>query len=149
MQLFPWMEAIHDRLTDNLPNTSIFFEGVPENTELPRLSNGMVRPFASLWFGQSGPGPFGTRSMTGVRQASRRAVFLVQIVAPTGRALLQLEDGIRDLLVGFRPNDEGELSESSPPTIRDPLPEGTTVDLRFYKPLAFSGLVNSTIDCSV
>lgn len=149
MRLFPWQESIYDQLADNLPNTSVFFEGTPENTELPRLNNGMVRPFVLLWFGQSGSGPFGSDSIMGVRSSSRRAVFLAQLVAPTGRTLLQLEDAVRDLLVGFRPNNEGELMEDAGPTIRDPLPEGTGVDVRFYKPLAFSGVVNNTVDCSV
>lgn len=149
MQLFPWMEAIEQRLVTNLPNNRFYMEGVPENSTLPRLDNGMVRPFASLWFGQSASAGFGTNAFTGVRRSSRQGLFLIQLVAPTGRSLLQFEDGVRDLLVGFRPMGEGELAEDSAPTIRDPQPEGTGVDIRFYKPLTFSGLVNSTVDCPV
>lgn len=149
MQIFPWMEAIEQRLAINLPNNRFYMEGVPENSTLPRLDNGMVRPFASLWFGQTASGPFGTNSMTGVRQSARQGLFLIQLVAPTGRSLLQFEDGVRNLLVGYRPDGQGELAEDSAPTIRDPQPEGTGVDIRFYKPLTFSGLVNASTDCPI
>jgi hypothetical protein len=147
MQIMPWVEAIEARLVNGLPNTPIYLEGVPENDSIPRMDNGMIQPFVQLWFGQTTNGPLGSDSMVGVRASARRGLFLCQLVAPTGRSLLQLEDGVRDLLQGFSPNGEGELSEDSAPSIRDPLPEGTGVDTRFYKPLAYSGLVNSTTDC--
>src|SRR5690554_6033373 len=102
MQLWPWQEAIYDRLVQGLPNNQFFIEGTPENTELNRMSNGMIKPFASIWYGQSRDAGIGTASMMGVRSSARRAIFLVQMVAPTGRSLLQFEDGIRNLLTGFR-----------------------------------------------
>lgn len=147
MQIMPWIDAIEARLVNGLPNTPIFLEGVPENDPIPRMDNGMIQPFVLLWLGQTVGGPLGSDSLMGVRTSVRRGLFLCQLVAPTGRSLLLLEDGVRALLQGFQPNGEGELSEDSAPSIRDPLPEGTGVDTRFYKPLAFSGLVNSTTDC--
>lgn len=142
MQLFPWQSDIHSRLVDNLPNNDIYLEGMPEGTEATRMSNGMIRPYASIWFGQSTDAGPGNNNITGVRHSSRLALFRMEIVGPSGTSLLQFEDAIRDLLVGYKPDDQGELQEDGAPTIRDPAELGSGLDVRYRKFLAFSGIVN-------
>lgn len=144
MQLHPWQMAIFNRLTDGLPNNNVFLEGVPEGFDLPRMPNGMVKPYTSIWFGQSVDAGFGYNNITGVRHSARLGLIRLEVVGPSGLALLQFEDAIRDLLVGYKPDGEGELREDSAPTIRDPSELGSGVDVRWRKFIAFVGVVNST-----
>lgn len=145
--------AIYGRLTEGLPNSRFFLEGVPESTEVPVDPTGMIKPFASLWFGQLTDTGRGTQDSdlcgVGGGTSVRQGAFLVQCVAPTGLSILQFEDAIRVLLTGFSPAGQGELTEGGATSIRDPLPTGLGVGLRFYKPVFFSGLVGAPVTTAI
>lgn len=151
MTVLDWQMAIYDRLRLGLPNTPVHLEGVSESEPHPRDPTGLIKPFLIIWYGQltdiaSFTGTIadlcGTEDEGGnlVKQGN----FLVETVAPTGLALLQLENVVRALLTGFRPAGEGELTETGQTTIRDPLPTGIGDTLRFYKPLFFQGVLTTT-----
>jgi hypothetical protein len=146
MTVFDWQVAILKRLDQGLPNTRVFLEGVPESTHVPKDPTGLVKPFVILWFGQLNEetgieqpgdlcGPDGTDSRI------MRGRFIVETVAPTGMALLRLEDECRRILRGWTPPGHGMLEEGGVATIRDPYPDGLGVDARFYKAMYFSGRV--------
>jgi hypothetical protein len=146
-----WQMDIYDRLRTGLPNTPVHLEGISENDEHPRDPTGLIKPFLIIWYGQltditSFTGTVG--DLCGTEDSGGNLIkqgnFLVETVAPTGLALLQLENLVRALLTGFRPAGEGELSETGQTTIRDPLPTGIGDTLRFYKPLFFQGVVTTT-----
>jgi hypothetical protein len=140
-----WQMAIYTRVQESVPNNKVFLEGVPESTEVPMDPTGMVKPFAILWFGQmyDFAGTAGAADLcgNGGTNSVRTAAFAIQAVAPTGLSLLQFEDAIRGGLFGFKPAGHGEVNEGGATTIRDPLPTGLGVGLRFYKTVFYSGMV--------
>lgn len=141
--MLDWQDAIHDRLALSLPGTKVYLEGIPENSEQPRDPTGLIKPFLIIWFGQLTTLGDATTDLCGPSGTgdARSAGFLMQIVAPSGRALLQLENMVRGLLTGFVPAGQGPLMEGGSTNVRDPFPVGIGDTLRFYKPLFFSGTV--------
>lgn len=147
MTVLDWQMDIFDRLRTGLPNTPVHLEGISESMPLPKDPTGLIKPFVLLWFGQLSEvvdfsGTIGDLCGTGddggiVKQGN----LLVQTVAPSGLALLQLENLVRGLLTGYQPAGEGELSEGGQTTVRDPLPTGIGDTLRFYKTMFFQGIV--------
>lgn len=146
MTVFAWQVAILKRLEQNLPNTRVFLEGVPESTHVPKDPTGLVRPFVILWFGQLSEeaGAAQPGDLCGPDEVDSRIMrgrFIVETVAPAGMALLRLEDECRRILRGWTPPGHGMLEEGGVATIRDPYPDGLGVDARFYKAMYFSGRV--------
>lgn len=143
--VFDWQMSIYNRVVATVPNNKIFLEGVPESTDVPIDPTGFVKPFAIMWFGQlyDFAGTAGSRDLcgTGGGNSVRTAAFAIECVAPTGLSLLGLEDAIRGGLLGFAPPGHGEVYEGGATTVRDPLPAGLGVGLRFYKAVFYSGLV--------
>lgn len=145
--IIAWQVDIMRRIEEAVPNNRVFLEGVPESTEIPKDPTGMVKPFAILWFGQL------TDIVNGVRDADlcgigggtsvRTGTFALEVVAPNGLSLLQFEDRIRTALTGYGPAGQGELMEGGVTAVRDPLPTGIGVGLRFYKAIFFSGLIGA------
>lgn len=146
MTVFDWQIAILKRLDQNLPNTRVFLEGVPESTHVPKDPTGLVKPFVILWFGQLSEETGATQPEDlcgddGTDSRIMRGRFIVETVAPTGMALLRLEDECRRILRGWIPPGHGALEEGGVATIRDPYPDGLGVEARFYKAMYFSGRV--------
>lgn len=141
--VYLWQEAILKRLREGLPNNRIFLEAMPENEPMDMDPNAMVRPFLVLWFGSVFPGDPSLEAFCGVERSLRWSSFSITTVGPPSLALLQFEDAARTLLVGYRPADQGELSEWGTPTVRDPAQVGIGTDLRMYKTTTYRGLLNA------
>jgi|SRR5690606_3140799 len=151
VSLLDWQLDIYRRLDTGLPNTPVFLEGVPENTQIVKDPSGFYKPTLILWFGQAfDMTGFGGRlrvtDLCGVSgdgtDSTKQAGFIVESVAPSGLSLLQLSQAARDLLVGYTPADQGELSEAGSGTVRDPYPVGVGDTLRFYLAVGYRGVVN-------
>lgn len=151
VSLLDWQLAIYERLDSGLPNTPVFLEGIPENTDVVKDPSGFYKPTLILWFGQAFDlSGFGGRitvadlcGLSGEDTATtKQAAFIVQGIAPSGLALLQLSQAVRDLLVGWAPVAQGELSEAGSGTVRDPYPVGIGDTLRFYLAIGYKGVVN-------
>jgi len=157
MSVLDWQQAIHERLSQGLPYTKVFLEGVSESTEMPRDPTGLIKPTLILWFGQLND--IATLSSGGVSDlcgtggggdgAAKMSAVSVESIAPTGLSLLQLEQAVRDLLTGFAPAGQGQLSETGQAAVRDPFPLGIGDSLRFYKPLFFQGLVTTNVSSAL
>ncbi|MBD3004512.1 hypothetical protein [Streptomyces sp. 5-10] len=142
---------IYDRLRNGLPHTRVFLEGVPENSRLPKDPTGLIKPLIVIWYGQLTD--YESRMQTTVTglcdedgedaSAQKVASVLVEAIAPSGLSLLQLENLVRGLLTGFKPDDQGPLSETGSTTIRDPTAVGIGDTIRFYKPIVFSGKIQA------
>lgn len=146
MSLEPWKDAIVERLAQGVGTTpgfgaeSVFKESVPDQSRLPRMSDGRIRPYLSVWFGQRiGMGP-GYRGICGVRQNAHLANLIVFIGAPDGDTTNKAKALVSGLLWGFRPAGHGELEETSSITIRRPL-DISGVSARNAVPVAYSGTV--------
>lgn len=149
--LLDWQLAIYNRLDTGLPNTPVFLEGVPENTDIVKDPSGFYKPSLVLWFGQAFDisgfgGRISVADLCGLsgedKGTTKKAGFIVESVAPSGLSLLQLAQASRDLLVGYTPEDQGEISEAGSGTVRDPYPVGIGDTLRFYLAIGFQGIVN-------
>jgi hypothetical protein len=152
VSLLEWQLDIFHRLDLGLPNTPVHLEGVPENTDTVKDPSTFYKPALILWFGQAVDlSGFGGRitvaDLCGMSDASgggstKQAAFIVESVAPSGLSLLQLAQAARDLLTGYTPLGQGELSEAGSGTVRDPYPVGVGDTLRFYLAVGYRGIVN-------
>jgi hypothetical protein len=150
MSLTLWKEAVVERLRIGAPSESIpgfgadnvFYEGVPEEVQLNRLSNRQVTPYVAVWFGQRVGGTEGFRGVCGVKRNAHLMYMLVQVMASDGYTVNRAVDLVSDLLLGFRPAGHGELSEDSSATIRRPM-DVSGVRSRYAVPVAYSGTVDT------
>lgn len=151
VSLLDWQLDIYRRLDTGLPNTPVFLEGVPENTDIVKDPSGFYKPSLILWFGQAFDisgfgGRVSTADLCGMSDgdATKKAAFIVMSVAPSGLSLLQLAQAARDLLIGYAPLGQGEISEAGSGTVRDPYPVGIGDTLRFYLAVGYQGVINTT-----
>lgn len=150
VSLLDWQLNIYERIDTGLPNTPVFLEGIGENNEITPDPSGFYKPTLILWFGQAYDlSGFGGRitvsdlcGSSGETEATKQAAFIVESVAPSGLALLHLSQAVRDLLTGYSPLGQGELSEAGSGTVRDPYPVGVGDTMRFYLAVGYIGLVN-------
>lgn len=146
MSLLGWKDAVLLRLSeggDGNPGfgvEQVYEESVPDQSELGRMSDGRVRPFVSVWFGQRIGMGDGYRGICGVRNNAHMANFLVLVVGPDGRSTNRAKALVSELLWGYRPAGQGELEETSSTTIRRPLDISGVVS-RNAVPIAYSGTV--------
>lgn len=141
MSLRDWELDIIAQLHTVLDASQVFEESVPETDQLPRFDTTMAKPYVVLWWGQRVDGGIGHNSLCGVLHSSHKALFLIQLVAPTGPMGRDLAALVSDALLGYRPAGQGELTEDSMPTIRNPLDISGAAN-RIRVPLAFSGTVD-------
>jgi hypothetical protein len=148
VRLKPWQDAIMDKLRESI-NSKVPIEdgGYGEGSDevVGRLDNGMLQPYILVWFGGSVDTGPGYATIGGVRQESRLAMLHFECVGPTGTMARDLGDEVRDALVGFRPDGEGELEEDGMPTIRNPISTTTGLDVRYTYPMTFKGIVNTKL----
>jgi hypothetical protein len=152
VSLLDWQLDIYSRLDNGLPNTPVFLEGVPENSDIVKDPSAFYKPTLILWFGQAFDisgfgGRISVADLCGMEAdggTTKQAGFIVESVAPSGLSLLQLAQAARDLLSGYKPLGEGELSEAGSGTVRDPYPVGVGDTLRFYLAVGYRGVVNTT-----
>lgn len=152
VSLLDWQLDIYSRLDTGLPNTPVFLEGIPENTSVVKDPSGFYKPTLVVWFGQAFDlsgfgGRISVADFCGAgngedRGITKQAGFIVEAIAPSGLSLLQLSQAARDLLVGYPPMDQGELSEAGSGTVRDPYPVGIGDTMRFYLAIGYRGTVN-------
>lgn len=150
VSLLDWQLDIYRRLDTGMPNTPVFLEGIGENNDVIKDPSGFYKPTFILWFGQAFDlSGFGGRitvadlcGMSGENENTKKAGFIVEAVAPSGLALLQLSQCARDLLTGYSPLGQGEISEAGSGTVRDPYPVGVGDTMRFYLAIGYQGIVN-------
>lgn len=151
VSLLDWQLDIYNRIDTGLPNTPVFLEGIPENTDISKDPSAFYKPTVILWFGQAYDlsgfgGRISVADLCGTsgedKGVTKQASFIVEAVAPSGLSLLQLSQAARDLLVGYSPVEQGELSEAGSGTVRDPYPVGVGDTLRFYLAIGYKGIVN-------
>lgn len=146
MRLKQWQDAIMDRLRDQL-NDEIPIEdggyGEGVNEAVGKLANGAMQPYVLVWFGGSVAAGIGYEGICGVNKASRLGLLHIECVGPTGQMARDLGDEVRAALVGFQPDNEGELQEDGMPSIRNPISTTTGLDVRYTYALTFKGIVNT------
>jgi len=137
-----WQDQIVVRLK-TIPGTGVYDGGVPDYVDLPR-QDGLLKPYLVVWWGGKLPAGFGYAGICGVRGHSKRVPFIVQCVGPTGAIARSVANRVRDLLEGYEPAGQGELSEDGNPNPRTPIdPSG--VPVRYAIPLSFSGIVDNNL----
>jgi hypothetical protein len=105
LSLIPIQDEIVLKLKE-LPQ-SVYENGVPDDAKLV-YSNGTMLPFIVPFFGGYAQAIDG-RGITSVRQDLGESWVVIQCVGPTERSARQVADLVRDKLIGFTPNDAGEL----------------------------------------
>lgn len=148
MSLTQWKADVVDRLAYGDGTTSGFGpgcvhrEGVVDEKSLERFSdrNRNVKPYAVVWFGQRSK-IRADLSSCGYRGSAYRMLLVVQACAYTGAMADQAVDLVSELLMGFRPDSQGELQEDSSMTIRRPM-DMSGVRSMYAIPVAFNGIVD-------
>ena len=142
-----WKQAVIDRLSmggDGTPGfgvESVYREGLADEDQLPRFDNGIIKPYVSVWFGQRVSGNSGFQGITGVRGNAHRMHMMVVVNATDGHMVDKAVDLASDLLLGYRPTEQGELTEDGMQTIRRPS-DMSGVRSRFSVPVGYSGTVD-------
>jgi len=142
-----WKRAVIDRLAEGGEGApgfgveSVYREGLADEDQLPRFENGIIKPYVSVWFGQRVSGNAGFQGITGVRDNAHRMHMMVVVNATDGHMVDTAVDLVSDLLLGFRPASQGELSEDGMQTIRRPS-DMSGVRSRFSVPVGYSGTVD-------
>jgi hypothetical protein len=148
LRLKPWQDDVLVKLRASLQEDIPVKDGgyaEGEDEAVGRLENGMLQPYVLVWFGGSVDTGPGYETIGGVRQASRLAMLHFECVGPTFTMARDLGDEVRDALVGYRPDGEGELEEDGMPTIRNPISTTTGLDVRYAYPMTFKGIVNTRL----
>jgi hypothetical protein len=152
VSVLDWQLDIYRRIDTGLPNTPVHLEGLGESTDITPDPSGFYKPSVILWFGQAFDlSGFGGRltvtdlcGLGGSGETTKQAAFITQLVAPSGLSLLQLGQAVRDLVEGYAPLGQGELSEAGSGTVRDPYPVGIGDTLRFYLAIGYKGTLNTS-----
>lgn len=132
--------AVQDQITAQLATLpqDVYETTAPEDSKLKFDTNGMILPYVVIEFGEMTEMPIG-RGIISSKYNVNESYVLVSCVAPTQRAARQVADLVRDKLVGFIPQDAGELRMigASPLTGLDAKPN------RFVSQLGFTFPVNT------
>lgn len=136
-----WQKAVVAQLKTVFPEDQVWEGSVPQESQLAKFDNDMVKPYVVVWFGQRVNGGPGFNSTCGVRSSAHMTTFIVRVAAPTGEMVNDAAALVSDALFGFRPLNQGELQEDGAPTIRDPL-EMSGVNPRYFFPIAYRATVD-------
>lgn len=147
LSLAPWKEDVINRLRyggDGIPGfgeDSVFREGPSDEDQMPRFADGTIKPYVSVWFGQRVTGGRGHKGITGVRNNAHEMHMMVVAAATDGRTVDRAVDLVSELLLGFRPANQGELEEDGMQTIRRPA-DMSGIRTRYAVPIGYSGTVD-------
>lgn len=86
-----------------IPNTTIFEDSIPDDEALPFDANGKLEPYVVLRFGPMRPSYTG-KSLRGPRLDEYWASCDIVAIAPKGRTARQLNAGLVDSCIGFKPD---------------------------------------------
>lgn len=106
IQVMPQRLAIKAELTAQLPNVEQVDDGVIDEQNLLRDSEGRLVPYIVLHWGTPRRNPNG-RSAGGVRTDDYYSVVDIAVVAPTSTQAGLLLDAVNDVILGFVPNGVG------------------------------------------
>jgi hypothetical protein len=101
-------DAITQKIKDTLPSTQVDEDGVVDNANLPRTTDGQLIPYVVPRYG-SARRELSDTSFAGVRKDSFYGTVDVSCIAPTGRMSRQMLDYLVDALLGFKPTGMGEM----------------------------------------
>lgn len=139
LSLIPIQDEIVAKLKE-LPQ-DVYENGVPEDAKLV-YSNGTMLPFIVPFFGGYAQAIDG-RGITSVRQDLGESWVVVQCVGPTERSARQVADLVRDKLIGFIPNDAGELRPTG--NSRLLTPDFSSRPVRYISEVIFRYPVNTNV----
>jgi hypothetical protein len=105
LSLLPIEDEIITKLKE-LPQT-VYENGVPDDANL-QYSNSVMLPFIVPFFGGFARALDG-RGIVSSRNDLGESYVIIQCVGPTERSSRQVADMVRNKMMGFKPNDAGEL----------------------------------------
>ena len=105
LSLLPIEDEIITKLKE-LPQT-VYENGVPDDANL-QYSNNVMLPFIVPFFGGFARALDG-RGIVSSRNDLGESYVIIQCVGPTERSSRQVADTVRNKMMGFKPNDAGEL----------------------------------------
>jgi hypothetical protein len=125
--------SIQDQITAKikatLPNTPVNEDGVLDDANLMRDSQGQLIPYIVLRYGSIRRHP-NDYSIAGTRFDGYYATVDVSCVAPVGRMARQMLDVCTDALIGFKPTGQDECTTEG-------LPDNFPVMNNMGRPTAF------------
>lgn len=141
------LSAIHTEIEDLLKLQDVYkvFRGqIPAADELVRSPTGMFNPYIVLWFGTDMPLSRRTGGIVGAREKMRTMVIAVETAGPTDRSAVQALDAVNDLLIGYEPENCGEIEPMlGGSVLRNPT-DKTMHPVRFVQAAAFAVNFNTS-----
>lgn len=139
LSLLPIEDEIITRLKQ-LPQT-VYENGVPDDAQLP-YSNGAMLPFLVPFFGGFARALDG-HGIISSRQDLGESYVIIQCVGPTERSSRQVADLVRDKMMGFKPNDAGELTPAG--NSRFITPDFSSRPAKYISEVTFRYVVNTNV----
>lgn len=103
--------AVHDqiaaKLRTDLPQ-DVYETAVPDDSKISHDGGALFKPYVVINFGDMVESASG-KGIDSVRYNSGVSYCVVSCIAPTERAARQVANLVRDSLLGFKPEDAGEL----------------------------------------
>ena len=133
--------AVHDQIITKLRELpqDVYETAPPEDSKLKFDPSGMILPYIVVEFSDMYP-TVGGAGIVSSKYDVGESYIIASCVAPTQRSSRQVADLVRAKLMGFQPDDGGELKLFGGGvgyTAEDPKPN------RFISELGFSFLVNT------
>jgi hypothetical protein len=139
LSLLPIEDEIIAKLKE-LPQT-VYENGVPDDAQLP-YSNGAMLPFLVPFFGGYSRALDG-QGIISSRQDLGESYVIIQCVGPTERSSRQVADLVRDKMMGFKPNDAGELVPAG--NSRFITPDFSSRPAKYISEVTFRYAVNTNV----
>jgi hypothetical protein len=126
-------------------NTYKVFRGqIPAADELVRTPTGLFNPYIVVWFGLDLPMSRRTGGIVGAREKMRSMVVAVETAGPTDRSATQALDMVNDLLLGYEPDNCGEIEAMlGGSVLRNPT-DKTMHPVRFVQAAAYAVNINTS-----
>jgi hypothetical protein len=139
LSLLPIEDQIIARLKE-LPQT-VYENGVPDDASL-QYSNNVMLPFIVPFFGGFASSLDG-RGITSSRQDLGESYVIIQCVGPTERSSRQVADIVRNKMMGFIPDDAGEMIPSG--SSRYVTPDFASRPAKYISEVTFRYAVNTNV----
>lgn len=141
------LTEIQDEIEILLKTQNVYkvFRGqVPAADELVKSPTGLYNPYIVLWFGTDLPMSRRTGGIVGAREKMRTMVIAIETAGPTDRSAVQALDKVNDLLLGYEPDNCGEIEAMlGGSVLRNPT-DTTMHPVRYVQAAAFAVNFNTS-----
>lgn len=136
--------SIQDQIIEKLREIpqDVYDGAVPDDKSVKIGPSGLFLPYVVIYFSEVQESSIG-RGLTSVRDNTGVGYCAIDIYAPTPRASRQIADLVRDKLLGFQPENAGQLRPSGGRNFQ--VIETNAVPKKYVSEMVFTFIVNTVV----